>query len=213
MKYEDSMPIRNLATGLEYYTEDLCHQKVCVLESEGRIQHLVNEMHIMAAAGTYDRFSRVCHELCTAQDKLKGQLTVYKSKAKLLETNLVIHNEIRDIILPSRAEAGVAEAMKLKPGLLEFHGWAPYEIEAAMYVAEAKLSKEETAAFTEEVEDMMVKFVTEAGETYKVGESSYEESRGVSDRIADEEIAAELMAFYVEETEQVDTQDDDGCRC
>jgi hypothetical protein len=71
MKHEDGMPIRDLATSLEYYTKDICFQENCVLGSESRTQHLVEEMHRIAAANTCGLRFRVCRELCTAQDKLQ----------------------------------------------------------------------------------------------------------------------------------------------
>jgi hypothetical protein len=164
MKYEDWMPIIDLETGLKYYTNGLHDQEIGVQEAEIALQTRVTDMVSSASTHSYEKFSKARSDAEAGLNRFTENLRAYTGAAKLLESNLVIRREIRNQGLVSKAEANIAEAMRLQPGLLETISWASEEMEVAIRVAERNRAKIEAATSLEEVQDLMVDFVAEVDE-------------------------------------------------
>jgi hypothetical protein len=159
MKYEDWMPIIDLETGFKYYTDGLYDQEIGVREAETALQTRITDMFSSASTDSYEKFSKARSDAEAGLNRFTEKLRAYTGAAKLLESNLIIRAEIRKKSLVSKAEANIAEAMKLQPGLLETIGWASEEMEVAIRVVESKCAKIEAATSLEEVGDLMVDFV------------------------------------------------------
>lgn len=166
MKYKDGMPIKDLATGLEYYTDSLCDQEQTVQETEIGLQRRVDEMKAAATNSSYETFCKKYDIVERFQEKLKTQIRGYLGAAKLLEANLVIRNEIREPVIIFQAEAAIAEASKLKDGLLESANKADELMDIAYAVAEAMLRREdlEAAVSFDEVDEMVTDSLSDADE-------------------------------------------------
>lgn len=143
MKDEEGMPLKDLATGLEYYTNDLCDQEQTIQETEIGLEHRVKEMNDAASTLLYEDFCKKYDVVERFQDKLRAQLCDYQGAAKLLQANLIIRNEIRPSKLVWQAEEAIAEASKLMDGLLKSANEADEFMNIAHDVAEAKLYREE----------------------------------------------------------------------
>lgn len=160
MKDEEGMPIQDLDTGLEYYTNGLCDQEQTVQETEIALQRRVKEMNDAASILSYDKFCLKYDDVDRFQNKLRAQLCDYRGAAKLLEANLVIRNEVCDSKLVWAAEEAIAAASKLIDGLLKSANEADEFMNIAHDVAEVKClwDESEDAASFDEVDDGMIDF-------------------------------------------------------
>ncbi|QDS76481.1 hypothetical protein FKW77_005128 [Venturia effusa] len=193
MKDEEGMPIKDLASGLDYYTDGLCDQERTVQETEIALQRRIDEMNAAASNASHDVFYKKRASVETFKEKLKTQVREYLGAAKLLEANLVIRNEIREPMLVFQAEAAVAEASKLKDGLLESADKVDELMNIAQDVAEAKLRREglEAMALFDEVDETMVDPSSDACED-AIHEVPW----------TDEEVEAELIRAFDEEADE-----------
>ncbi|TLD18997.1 hypothetical protein E2P81_ATG01725 [Venturia nashicola] len=166
MKDEEGMTLKDLATGLEYYTNGLCDQEQTIQETEIAQERRVKVMNDAASVLSYVDFCKKYDDVYRFQNKLRAQLCEYRGASKLLEANLVIRNEVGDSKLIWAAEEAIAEASKLMDGLLTAANEADDSMNTALDISETKHVWDESKGETlfEVVDDeMMVDTFSEAG--------------------------------------------------
>ncbi|KAE9977479.1 hypothetical protein BLS_001382 [Venturia inaequalis] len=210
MKDEEGDPIRDLATGLDYYTDGLCDQEQAIQETEIALERRIKEMNATASTLPYVDFCKKYDDVERFQNKLRDQLRDYSGAAKLLEANLIIRNEIRDSKLVWRAEEAIAEAAKLKDGLLESANKADEFMDTAHDIADIKRlwdESENTASFEEVDDEMMVDALSDAGEDVELDESDDDDLPWTEDEfVAELERHIDTLAA-AEEAEKMVTVD------